>query len=290
MDSMRNRDQPRLIKTKGAGLLLQAAIWDGGKKTILALHGLTANCRCWDLLASVLTPLHRLVAPDLRGRGHSDQPASGYSLADHVEDLVLLMDDLRLESPVVMGHSLGAFIALSLAATHPERVERIILLDGGGELSETQRAKVFLGIKPSLDRLGRVFPDRESFRSSLQQIPFFRPWNEFHDRYSQYDFEEVEGGLCSRVKAEHIREEMLNLRSILPSRFYPLIRGPVLILRALSGMMTEDDLVLPEEVVDRMVREIPRVRRVDLEGTNHYSILFQPNSTRDRVILQFLDS
>jgi pimeloyl-ACP methyl ester carboxylesterase len=53
-------------------------------------------------------------------------------------------------------------------------------------------------------------------------------------------------------------------------------------------MLTEDDLVLPKEVAERMVREIPNAKQVDLEGTNHYSILFQPNERRDQAILNFL--
>jgi pimeloyl-ACP methyl ester carboxylesterase len=54
-------------------------------------------------------------------------------------------------------------------------------------------------------------------------------------------------------------------------------------------MLAEDDLLLPEDVVDRMAREIPNARKVDIEGTNHYSILFQPNKQRDQTILEFLN-
>ena len=53
-------------------------------------------------------------------------------------------------------------------------------------------------------------------------------------------------------------------------------------------MHAEDDLLLPENVVERMVREIPNAKRVDIEGANHYSILFQPNRKRDQAIHEFL--
>lgn len=46
--------------------------------------------------------------------------------------------------------------------------------------------------------------------------------------------------------------------------------------------------MLPEDVIDRMVCEIPDARRIDIDGTNHYSILFQPNARRDRAMLEFL--
>jgi pimeloyl-ACP methyl ester carboxylesterase len=53
-------------------------------------------------------------------------------------------------------------------------------------------------------------------------------------------------------------------------------------------MLAEDDLVLPEDVAERMVRAIPNARKVDVEGTQHYSILFQPNKMRDQALLGFL--
>ena len=282
--------EPILIQTRGDGLSLQAAIWNGEGKPILCIHGLTANCRCWDLLASGLAPRHRVVALDLRGRGHSEAPSSGYSLAHHVRDILALLDDLSLERPVVLGHSLGAFIALALAASQPQRVDRVVLVDGGGEFTAAQRAKVFEGIKPSLERLGKVFPSFEAYISLLKQAPSFQPWNPFLDSYFRHEVQTVEGGIRSRVNPEHIQEEILNLKAVSPAQFYSRIGSPVLILRATKGMLAEDDLVLPEEAVERMIREIPNVRRVDLEGVDHYAILFQPNPKRDQALLQFLES
>ncbi|NTW45410.1 MAG: alpha/beta fold hydrolase, partial [Anaerolineaceae bacterium] len=79
-------------------------------------------------------------------------------LIHHCQDVLALINDLGLERPILMGHSLGAFISLAFAAQHPDRVDRLVLVDGGGKLSEIQMAKVFAGIKPSLDRLGKTFP------------------------------------------------------------------------------------------------------------------------------------
>ena len=95
-----------------------------------------------------------------------------------------------------MGHSLGAFISLVFAAQYPQRVDRLILVDGGGKLSETQMAKVFAGIKPSLDRLGQVFPSFEAYLSLMKQAPYLQPWNSYMETYFRYEVEEVEGG-CS---------------------------------------------------------------------------------------------
>ncbi|NTV32118.1 MAG: alpha/beta hydrolase [Deltaproteobacteria bacterium] len=281
--------EPKMIKAKGDGVKIQVAVWEGKGKPILCVHGLTANCRCWDLLASSLSPRHKVLAMDLRGRGLSDSPPSGYSVETHCKDILALMDDQGLERPVLMGHSLGAFISLVFAAKYPRRLDRLILVDGGGKLSEAQMTKVFAGIKPSLDRLGKIFPDFESYLALLKQAPFLQPWNSFFETYFRYEVEDVEGGVRSRVHPKHIEEEAGNLKKMDSSQFYKKVMTPTLILRATKGMLSEDDLVLPADVAERMVREIPNAKKVDVEGSNHYSILFQPNPMRDKVLLGFLE-
>jgi pimeloyl-ACP methyl ester carboxylesterase len=122
----------------------------------------------------------------------------------------------------------------------------------------------------------------------MKQAPFLQPWNSYMETYFRYETEEVEGGVRSRVHPKHIEEEAQNLGRVDSTQFYKKVTSPTLILRATTGMLTEDDFVLPGEVADRMVREIPNAKRVDVEGVNHYTILFQPNQSRDKAILQFL--
>jgi pimeloyl-ACP methyl ester carboxylesterase len=280
--------KPTMIKAKGDGVKIQLVVWEGKGKEILCIHGITANSRFWDCLASALAPHHRVIAMDLRGRGLSEKPPTGYSIKHHCKDIAALMDDQGLERPVVMGHSLGAFISLVFAAQYPERVDRLILVDGGGKLSEDQMAKVFAGIKPSLDRLGKIFPSFETYLSLMKQAPYLRPWNLYMETYFRYEIEEVQGGIRSRVHPNHIEEEAKNLKEVDSREFYKKVKSPTLILRATKGMLAEDDLLLPEDVVEQMVREMPNAKRVDVEGANHYSILFQPNVKRDQSILDFL--
>jgi pimeloyl-ACP methyl ester carboxylesterase len=280
--------KPIAIKAKGSGIEIQLAVWKGKGKEILCLHGLTANSRFWDCLASALSPRHKIIAMDLRGRGLSDKPPTGYSINYHCQDVLALIDDLALKRPVLMGHSLGAFISLVFAAQYPDRVDRLILVDGGGKLTQAQMTKVFAGIKPSLDRLGKIFPSFKDYVSQMREAPFLQPWNSFMETYFRYEVEEVQGGVRSRVHPKHIEEEVLNLGKVDSTQFYVKVISPTLILRATKGMLAKDDLVLPKDVAERMVREIPKARSLDLEGTNHYSILFQPNKNRDQEILKFL--
>ena len=53
--------------------------------------------------------------------------------------------------------------------------------------------------------------------------------------------------------------------------------------------MARDDILLPKPVVERMLREIPTARVVDIEDVNHYGIIFRPNAVRDKAIIDFLE-
>jgi len=280
--------EPQMRRVRGDGVELQLAVWPGTDKTILCLHGLTANCRWWDTLAAVLAPPYRVLAMDLRGRGLSQKPATGYSLAQHCQDVQALLDHLGLERVVLMGHSLGAFIALRFAACHADRVERLILIDGGGKLSEAQTLKVLAGIKPTVDRLGRIFLSFPAYLEHLQQAPTLQPWLPGLDIPYRYEVEEVPGGVCSRVQAAHIHEEIANLAQEDAAAYYPRLRCPVLMLRATQGMLAADDLLLPEDVVQRMLRQIPRASSVDVPHCNHYTIVFKDLPVRDQALWAFI--
>lgn len=94
---------------------------------VLLIHGYTDNSRSWSLLAPYLAG-HRLIAVDLRGHGGSDAPACCYGLDSLADDMDRLLDALGIAKADVIGHSLGSMTALTLAALHPERVNRLVLI------------------------------------------------------------------------------------------------------------------------------------------------------------------
>ena len=281
--------EPIMKKAKGDGVEINLAVWEGTEKHVLCLHGITANCHCWDVIAPVLSPKHQVLAMDLRGRGLSEKPGTGYSLEHHIRDMICAMDGMGLQQAVIMGHSLGAFITLAFGAEHPERVDRLILVDGGGDLSKEQMDEVFEGIKPALDRLGKVFPSADAYLETMRQAPYIQPWSSATETYYRYEIEAVEGGVRTNINPAHIEEEAENVKKLKSASFYPGISSKVLVLRATEGLFSQDDLLLPEDVVAGMIQKIPDARRVDIEGANHYGILFQPSEVRDRAILDFLE-
>jgi pimeloyl-ACP methyl ester carboxylesterase len=96
---------------------------------LLLVHGYTDNSRSWSLLAPHIAD-RRLIAVDLRGHGASDAPACCYGPDSLAHDLGEFLDALGLDRTDVIGHSLGAMTALTLAATEPDRVGRLVLVSG----------------------------------------------------------------------------------------------------------------------------------------------------------------
>lgn len=102
----------------------------GDGPDMVMLHGLTGNLAVWHLkMVPMLRDRFRITTYDLRGHGRSDIPPCGYTTADFATDLEALLDVLGIEHAHLVGHSLGADVSLHLALRHPERVDRLVLIE-----------------------------------------------------------------------------------------------------------------------------------------------------------------
>lgn len=100
--------------------------------TVLLLHGLADAAVVWHNVAEALRTEARVLAPDLRGHGNSSWPADAdYRIASIAADVAQLIDMLQLPSLALVGHSMGASVALRLACSRPDCVERLVLADLG---------------------------------------------------------------------------------------------------------------------------------------------------------------
>lgn len=101
---------------------------------IVMIHGYTDSSRAFAQFTGYL-PGRRLILPDLRGHGASDKgPHLAYGPLDMAMDLILLLDALGLDRATVVGHSMGGIVAQIMAALHPKRVEKLVLIATTGEL------------------------------------------------------------------------------------------------------------------------------------------------------------
>ena len=253
---------------------------------LVCVHGLTANHTCWASLADLLSPGYRLIAYDLRGRGESDKPDKGYSLALHNEDLEGLLDHFGLKKAVLVGHSLGAHIVLRFAAMHPERVSKLVLVDGGIDV----RAEVLDSLRPAINRLGVEFPSLEMFLGFVRALPMFEGrWNDYLERYFRYDVEVLAAGTVRSKAARHaIEEELANLERERLWVWHHRVKAPTLIFRAPEGLLTPTDCLMSQEEAEAMAHAIPRSRLVVVPGTNHYTVLLGQNPKVRAALRTFL--
>ena len=105
---------------------------------VILLHGYTDNSRSWSLIGPWLEEFH-VEALDLRGHGSSQIFDCCYGLDRLAHDVVLFMDHVGIEKAHVVGHSLGAMTAAVLAASYPERVDRLVLISAATEVPEGAR-------------------------------------------------------------------------------------------------------------------------------------------------------
>jgi pimeloyl-ACP methyl ester carboxylesterase len=274
---------------------VELAVWraGGAPDPLVCLHGITAQHRAFTAAARHLGPSRGLVGVDLRGRGDSDKPESGYGLATHATDVVRVLDYLGLEDAVLMGHSMGAFVAMQTALASPERVRALVLLDGGwprversaGEMTEEEKAEEAAleeGLARAFRRLDMTFESPEAYLDfwfpdrglTMEDLP-----PDLADYYL-YDLGKVEGGYNPKASRAAAEEDSPSVSSTSPTA--EEMRGvgcPVALVRAEQGFFPGSDPLISEEARGVMTRVLDVREEVLLEGANHYTMMW-PEYTR----------
>jgi haloacetate dehalogenase len=132
----------------GADYLVATA---GSGPPVLLLHGFPQTHHCWRGIVPILAEEHTVVAPDLRGYGGTTAPpggpnGEGYTKRELAADLVQLTTALGIERAAVVGHDRGARVAYRMALDHPNRVERLVVLNVIPTLDQFEQ----MGAGPSL--------------------------------------------------------------------------------------------------------------------------------------------
>ncbi|MET9908386.1 alpha/beta fold hydrolase [Streptomyces sp. NPDC006476] len=107
---------------------------DGEPTPLVFVHGWTANRHRWDHQMTHFADARRVIRLDLRG--HGDSTGGGVrTIAELARDVLALLDHLKVERAVLVGHSMGGMIAQTIALDHPERVERLVLVNSIGRMA-----------------------------------------------------------------------------------------------------------------------------------------------------------
>ncbi len=252
----------------------------GGEPPLILLPGLTANAHSFDgLIQAGLSPRFRVLALDLRGRGLSDKPATGYSMAEHAADVIGLLDSAGINQAVICGHSFGGLLAIYLAAHYPDRVSRLVIIDSATLLINPRTRAL---IQPSLDRLGKVMPSWEAYLAAMKQAPFFRDWwDPTIESYFRADVQINEDGTVqARSRPENIAEASDKAGAEDWDRHLAAIGQPALLLRATDPFGPPGTPpLLSEEQARATSQALANCRYLEIPG-NHLTMLFGEGARR----------
>jgi pimeloyl-ACP methyl ester carboxylesterase len=173
---------------------LVAEVLPGRSEPVVCIHGISSQRRLWGWLRAEAPEL-TLVAPDLRGRGDSFEIAGASSLGRHASDVLAVLDELDLGTAHLCGMSMGGFVAVELAARHPDRVASVTLVDGGFPmrpptgLDRDSIRQVFAG---RFGRLDRRWESLDQYRSYFLSTtaPLLDPSDPVLDAYLSHDLRE----------------------------------------------------------------------------------------------------
>ncbi|MDP9028596.1 MAG: alpha/beta hydrolase, partial [Actinomycetota bacterium] len=213
---------------------------DADALTVLAIHGITASSRSWQVVAQQLgerVPGGRLLAPDLRGRGRSGELSGPFGLRRHAEDLARVIEHEELGRVQVVGHSMGGFVAVALADLVPDAVAGLVLVDGGFPLelpAGADAVDIAAALGPAAARLQMEFADVESALELWRAHPAFaHDWRPEVEDYVRYDLRGEAPQLRSSASGEAMLEDGAEFYG--EQWYLDALRGlsmPVTVLRA----------------------------------------------------------
>jgi len=263
----------------GDGVVLAFGYWPGRGAPVVALHGLTATGMCFAGIAERLAGRCAVFAPDLRGRGDSDKPEGPYGMAQHARDVAAAMRAMGLGPSIIVGHSMGAYVAAALAAQEPGLASGLVLLDGGYVPDAPAGVSPGDGLNAALAQriaqLRQTYPSRQAYREFWRKQPHFPPedWNRWVEAFLDSEIggdgpvqpKALEAGVLADL-GEVLQREAVNAR-------LKTIRVPTVLVRAESGFTPGQPPLFPDALEAEFRTCLPHLEDHKIAGTTHYTMV-----------------
>jgi len=250
---------------KVAGLALNALEWgEPGRPALCFLHGGSAHAHWFDGVVSAFADRYQVLALDQRGHGASEwAPTPAYATEDFAGDLVGVMDAMGWARMTVVGHSMGGHNAMAFAAWHPERVERLVVVDSRPAIP-AERLR-------NMHRRGDRGPMRhETLDAALKSFRLLPRETVADPRLLEHLARE---GVAERDGRFLYRFDPACNGQRRPTDGWALlerITAPTLLVRG------EHSPILPREMAADMLARLPRTWLVEIPGTYHHLVLDAP--------------
>lgn len=249
---------------------IQIADYPGEKGPIIAIHGLTGTHKNMHYYAERFKGEYRFIAVDLRGRGNSAETDPEPSIFKHAEDILGLIKELKIENPILLGHSMGAFIS-SIVASKLDSVKAVVLLDGAATMSDHQQAIV----KPSLGRLSKEYQSQEHYVEEIKGIysNLGITWNDVMQETVEYEVGQVGDHWENKSTESRILADFESFYQYDPKEVCSKINCPVLIVYAEGDIGKMPPLFYLSDYEETQANT-PNIETV-ISDCNHYTMVFE---------------
>ncbi len=249
---------------------------DGPGPVVVLLHGFPLDRTIWASQAKTIGSMYRVIAPDLRGQGRTAAPVGIYPIDDMADDVVELLDALKITEPIVLGGlSMGGYVALSIAVRHPKRLRALMLIGTRADADPPDAARVREELAGRVEAAGDVGPVVDAM------LPRF--FNESaRERHAS-----VVAALGERMRTASPRGVAGALRGMgsRPDRSADLARITIPTL----VMVGADDAITPPAVARTLAEALPNAVYAEIPEAGHLAPLENP-AAANAAILQFLQS
>ena len=205
--------------------------WGGDGAPVLALHGLASSGHWYRRLAPYLCGDYRVIAPDQRGHGATTQAPSGYDWQTLAEDAVRVLDHFQIDRAVVLGHSWGGHVSSNLAMRFPDRVSRLVMIDGGfqdGTLLPNPTWEAFRQrLAPRL-----VAGTRAEYLAQLEANLSFCWGDDLAEIALTMVYEGADGQMRDILRPENHAQVLATMWNEPPSVVLPQVSAPTLVVAA----------------------------------------------------------
>lgn len=252
----------------------------GQGEPVILLHGFGASTYSWrQVMPALAAAAFRVIAIDLNGFGYTQRPRSfeSYTREGQAALVLRVMDALGIRSAHLMGHSYGGGLSLFLAATRPERVGSLVLVDSSAPTYANDRRSLAASVKPLAGLFLRsyVLRPRNVRRALLRSI---------HD--DSLVTPELVREYYERLRIEGVVEAFHGLTAPAPTKSEPVkleeIRVPALVVWG------AEDRLISAAAGRRAAERMPDAEFVALEGVGHMPMEEKPDELV-RIVLPFLE-
>jgi esterase len=263
---------------------IQLADYQGENGTIIAIHGLTGTHKNMHYYAEKFKRSYRFIAIDLRGRGNSAETDAEPSIFKHAEDVLGLIGKLEIKNPILLGYSMGAFIA-AIVASKLKSTKAVIFLDGAAKASQHQRNIV----QPSLGRLSRKFSSKEHYVEEIKKIytNLGIKWNDVLQSTVEYEVVPFGNNWKNKSTVSRIVADFESFFSFDPHETCSQIECPVLLVYAEGNIGSMPPLFYLTDY--EQTRQSTKTIETVISDCNHYTMVFENREDINGYIEDFLN-